>query len=119
VKQYEPDEVESIIDALQFRVVDNAVDAMARQIEAISASFSPTGNMDMEAQAAAFTTLDKLVAEIMARAMGPTNEDAHVRWLGQHIIGVRRQLAAMAEEREVEHATIEKHLRSVLGAREQ
>jgi hypothetical protein len=120
VKQYEPDEVASIIGALQLRVVDNTVEAMAWQIEAVCAAFSPDGNMDIEAQAAAFAMLGKLVAEIMRRALGLNNKDGrYERWLAQHVISVKRQLAAMADEREVEVATIEKHLRSVLGAREQ
>ena len=113
------DAIDAMMDELQDRLVASTINAMTDQIEAIAAAFSPRNTMDAEAVVTAFTMVDRLVAEIICRAMGATKPERHELWLGQHVISVKRFLNAMAEDREVETATIEKHLRSALGAREQ
>jgi hypothetical protein len=119
VKHYDEDEVESIVEGLQDRLVASTVDAMVDQIEGFVTAFSPRDTMDAEAVITAFTMVDRLVAEVIRRAMGATELERHELWLGQHVISVKRFLKAMAEDREVEVASIEKTLRSALGAREQ
>jgi hypothetical protein len=118
VKHYDEDEVERIVDGLQDRLVASTIDAMVDQIEVIAAAFSPSNTMGPEAIVIAFTMVDRLVAQTMVRAMGHKDE-RHELWLGQHVISVKRFLKAMAKEREVDHATMEKGLRDALGAREQ
>jgi hypothetical protein len=119
VEHYDEDEVESIFEGLQDRLVASTIDAMVDQIEGLVVAFSPRNTMDAEAVVTAFTMVDRLVAEVVRRAMGSTELERHDIWLGQHVISVKRFLKSMAEDREVEVASIEKHLRDTLGARSQ